>query len=107
MPTKPKERITATEARVHFGEVYRRVTENDETIIIERNGKPGAVILSIDAYEALGGNPPGTGWLEAARRSHEAFRPFFEQHPDYDIVEAIHEMREERDEQIHDAVFGR
>jgi prevent-host-death family protein len=52
-PTKLRERITATEARVHFGEIYRRVTENDETIVIERNGKPGAVILSIEAYEQL------------------------------------------------------
>ena len=33
--TKPTNRISATEARVHFGEIYRRVTENDETIIVD------------------------------------------------------------------------
>ncbi len=104
---KPNARITATEARVHFGEIYRRVAENDETIVVERNGKPGVVILSVDAYEELSGETPAPNWLEAAQRSAEAFRPFFEANPDYDVVEMIREMREERDEQILDAVLGR
>jgi prevent-host-death family protein len=72
---RSKDRITATEARVHFGEVYRRVTENDEMIVIERNGKPGAVILSIKAYEQLRplhGENRRPYWLENALRVGQA-----------------------------------
>ncbi len=101
------DRVTATEARVHFGEIYRRVTENDETIIIERNGRPGAVLISIEEYEALRGAPAAAGWLDAMRQSQHAFRPFFQKHPEFDVVETIRTMRDERSEQIRDAVSGR
>lgn len=104
---KPNDHITATEAKVHFGEIYRRVAENDETIVVERNGKPGVVMMSVETFEALGGENSRPNWLEAARKSADAFRPFFEANPDFDIEQMIHDMRDERDEQIHDAVFGR
>lgn len=105
---KSNDHISATEAKVHFGEIYRRVSENDETIVVERNGKPGVVLLSVDAFEAMGGEVESRpNWWAAMLRSQEAFRPFLEQNPDFDIVELIHEMREERDEQIIDAVLGR
>jgi prevent-host-death family protein len=105
--TKPTDRISATEARVHFGEIYRRVTENDETIIVERNGKPGAVLISFDLYEALSKGTEIGGWWDAILQSQAAFRPFLEQNPDFDAVEIIREMRDERDEQITNAVLGR
>ncbi|WP_236630108.1 type II toxin-antitoxin system Phd/YefM family antitoxin [Thermus thermamylovorans] len=49
-----KRRLSATEARVHFGEVLRRVGEG-EVILVEGRGKPLAVILSPEAYERLKG----------------------------------------------------
>ncbi len=49
MPTT----ITATEARVHFGAVLRRVAEDGEIFIVTKNGKPVAVILPIKEYERL------------------------------------------------------
>jgi prevent-host-death family protein len=45
--------ISATEARVHFGQWLRRVVEHDEAVIVERGGKPEAVLLSIDSYNRL------------------------------------------------------
>ena len=44
--------ITATEARIHFGELLRRIQE-EETIIVERSGRPAAVLMSIQAFEEL------------------------------------------------------
>ena len=45
--------LSATQARVRFGEVIRRVSEQDETIIVERGGERRVVILSIREYERL------------------------------------------------------
>jgi len=41
--------MTATEARVHFGELMRR-TKAGETITITRRGKPVAVAMSYALY---------------------------------------------------------
>jgi prevent-host-death family protein len=45
--------VTATEARIRFGELIRRVAENRESVIVERGGKPQAVVLSVSEYERL------------------------------------------------------
>lgn len=44
--------MTATEARVHFGELMRR-TRAGETITITRRGKPVAVAMSYALYQEL------------------------------------------------------
>ena len=45
--------LSATEARVHFGALLRRVVEQDETVVVERGGKPQVVVMSMPAYERL------------------------------------------------------
>lgn len=100
---KQRDRITATEARVHFGEVYRRVTENDETIIVERNGKPGAVILSIDAYEALGGSGAESempNWYLNMVTVATEYREAHKGEPMIDGVDLVRASREERDAEL-------
>ncbi len=47
--------MSATEARVHFGELMRRVVEGQEPVIVERGGKPKVVVLSVAEYERLRG----------------------------------------------------
>lgn len=107
--TKPTNRVSATEARVHFGEIYRRVTENDEMIVVERNGRPGAVIISIDAYEALtvpeadiGMAPEGDlpDWYLHMVNVASEFRAAHKGEPTTDGVELIHASREERDAEL-------
>lgn len=44
--------MSATEARVHFGELMRR-TKAGETITITRRGKPVAVAMSYARYQEL------------------------------------------------------
>jgi prevent-host-death family protein len=43
--------IAATEARIHFGDVLRRVHNNHEQLIVEKDGLPVAAILSHAEYE--------------------------------------------------------
>lgn len=45
--------MTATEARIHFGELMREVVEQDRTVVIERGGKPHVVMLSVEEYARL------------------------------------------------------
>ncbi len=45
--------IPATEVKNRFGRVLRQVTQSDDPIIIERDGKPVAVLVSIAAWQAL------------------------------------------------------
>jgi prevent-host-death family protein len=45
--------VNATEARVRFGEMIRRVLNDQETIIVERFGEPQVVILSLVEYHRL------------------------------------------------------
>ena len=45
--------ISATEAKNRFGRLLRDVTLSDEAVVVERDGKPVAVVLSIAAYERL------------------------------------------------------
>ena len=43
--------LPATEVKNRFGAVLREINRTGGPILIERSGKPVAVILSIDAYE--------------------------------------------------------
>ena len=45
--------ISATEARIRFGELMRRAVESHEHIFVERGGKSYVVVLSVDEYERL------------------------------------------------------
>ncbi len=43
--------IPATEARIHFGEVLKRVYRSAEHLIVEKDGLPVAVIMGHAEYE--------------------------------------------------------
>jgi prevent-host-death family protein len=45
--------VTATEARIHFGEMIRRACLEREPIVVEKDGIPAVVILSVGEYEEL------------------------------------------------------
>jgi prevent-host-death family protein len=62
--------MTATEARVHFGELMRR-TKAGETITITRRGKPVAVTMSVRLYEELKARKAARDAAEAAARLRE------------------------------------
>jgi prevent-host-death family protein len=94
--------ISATEARIHLGALMQQVIERQESVIVERGGKPQVVILSVAEYERLKAEKQ-ENWREvlaqaahlraeiAARRGNQ---------PLPSSEEIIRQMREERDEQL-------
>jgi prevent-host-death family protein len=80
--------MTATETRVHFGEVLRLVNEDCDHIVVERGGKPLAVILSVQQYEKLT-ETPEEDWLERARLSRERVAAWRGNKPLPDVDELI------------------
>ena len=50
-----KKTLSATEVKNRFGRVLREVSLTGGPIVVERDSKPVAVILSIDEYERIFG----------------------------------------------------
>jgi prevent-host-death family protein len=48
-----KHTISATNARIHFGELMQRVVEHQEPVIVERSGTPYVVMIPVEKYERL------------------------------------------------------
>jgi prevent-host-death family protein len=93
MAVSPIRTVSATEVKNRFGAVLRDVARAGGPILVERDGRPVAVILSIEAYEETCRVPPPPAperlelarsafgmwagrediddrWLEAGRRWH-------------------------------------
>lgn len=99
--------ISATEARVHFGEVLRGVSEDNAIYVVERNGEAQAVVISPEEFERLQRGVQTADWVELARKSREAFRPLMESGNVPNIEDLIREEREKRDAHILAVVSGR
>ena len=97
--------MSATQARVNFGEVMRQVVEQDRPIIVERAGKPQVVILSIDTYEQLVAAQTGDRdelLLEQAKVLRERIRTRLGDANPPTPEEIITQMREERTRELTD-----
>jgi prevent-host-death family protein len=98
-------KISATEARIHFGELMRKVTESGEAYIVERDGKPQVVVLSATEYEQLHRATARDEWsdtLAAAARLREKIAGRRGGIPLPPVEDLIRQLREERDEQLLD-----
>jgi prevent-host-death family protein len=98
-------KMTATDARVHFGEVMRRAVEQGEHIIVERSGRPQVVILSVAAYEKMKTAQQREDWREALARAVEVgarVRARRKGQPLTPPEDVIRHVREERDAQFDD-----
>ena len=45
--------VSAYEARTKFGEILDAVRYRKEPVVVEKNGRPAAVIVDLEAYQAL------------------------------------------------------
>jgi prevent-host-death family protein len=45
--------VTALDARTNFGKLLRRVEDEGESVVIEKRGRPRAVLLSVRDYVRL------------------------------------------------------
>lgn len=50
--------VTALDARANFGKLLRRVEDEGRSLVIEKRGSPGAVLLSIGDYVRLAAPEP-------------------------------------------------
>lgn len=66
--------VSATEARVHFGDILRRVGERGETILVEKGGRLQAVVMGAAEYERLLARTEPGAWREKALRARELVR---------------------------------
>ncbi|MCX6020363.1 MAG: type II toxin-antitoxin system Phd/YefM family antitoxin [Chloroflexi bacterium] len=87
-------RISSDEARAHFTDVLGSVFSTKEPIIVERNGKPLAVMISPEQYETMRQE------IDRAWRSIETVQ---QRNADKDadevlrdITEAVEAVRQER-----------
>jgi prevent-host-death family protein len=90
--------LSATEAKVRFGEVLRNVAERDEVFVVERSGRPQAVILSLTEYRRLVDNQrQPEDWRDKVLRVREAVRAELGGRVLPAPEEVIRDAREERD----------
>lgn len=61
--------VSATEARIHLGELMREVIESQEPVIIERSGRPHVVLLSVSEYGRLKAAQPRDTWREGLEQA--------------------------------------
>jgi len=64
-------KISALTARTQLGQIMNRAVENNDRFLVERNGEPAVLILSVTDYVKTFAHPPD--WLEkswdSAKRS--------------------------------------
>ncbi|MDO9129006.1 MAG: type II toxin-antitoxin system prevent-host-death family antitoxin [Anaerolineales bacterium] len=93
--------VSATQARIHFGEIMRRA--RTEPVIVERDGKPEVVVISKQEYDRLATAAPKPDWRKMLAETHALIRAEL---GDREIQpspeEVIRQGREERDEQLLD-----
>lgn len=95
--------VTATEARVRFGEMMRHVVEDDEAIIVERDGRPQVVMISIDAYELhKAQKPKEPTWQTMLEKTHDLVAQELGNRKLPAVDEIIRQIREERDAHLQD-----
>ena len=94
--------VSATEARVHFGEVMRKAKSGP--VIVERDGKADVVVISKQEYDRLVENVPKPDWWSMVEELHAKLRVELAGRTLPDPAEIIRQGREERDEQLFNSL---
>jgi prevent-host-death family protein len=81
--------MSATDARVHFGEVIRIVNTSGDHIVVEKDGRRAAIILSPVQFDELTRHFDAEEFIERARNSRERVASWFKDQPFPDIDELI------------------
>jgi prevent-host-death family protein len=92
--------VSATEARIRFGELMRQAVENHETIIVERGGKSHVVLMSVEEYERLQRRQQEGDWKELVRRARAQIQAELGDRTLPRPEEILDRVREGRDEQL-------
>ncbi len=92
--------VSATEARIRFGELMRRAVESREPIVVERGGKSHVVVMSVDEYNRLLRGQHRGNWRELVHQARAQIRTELGERELPPSEEILQQMREERDEQL-------
>lgn len=92
--------VSATEARIHFGELTRRAVEQRKPIVVERSGQPHVVILAYDQYERLLDQQKPADWRESVQRARAQIEKELKGRRLPPPAQVLARAREERDEQL-------
>jgi len=92
--------VSATEARIRFGELMRQAVENHETIVVERGGKSHVVVLSVEQYERLLKTAERGDWKELVRGARAQIQADLAGRELPQSEEILDQLREARDEQL-------
>ncbi len=93
--------VTATEARVRFGELMRRVAGGQGAVVVEKDGEPLVVILSLEDYSRLkAGKREKPDWQSKLDHAHKLIAADLGDRRLPDAAEMIRELRKERDAQL-------
>jgi len=88
--------VNIAEACIYFEELMREVVEKHETIIVEQDGQPRIVVLSVEDYRRLKAAQLRSPWEETRREIHARRRG----EPVLPPEEIIWEMRKEQDAEL-------
>ncbi|MCX7689687.1 type II toxin-antitoxin system Phd/YefM family antitoxin [Thermoflexus sp.] len=95
--------VSATQARIHFGELIRWVTETQQPAIVERDGQPCVVVLPVEVYRRLQEAQGRPQWQEVLNQVREFRAQLQAQRSGQPLPppeEVIWEIREERDAEL-------
>lgn len=92
--------VSATDARIRFGEIMRRAKKGP--VIVERGGKPEVVVISKKEYDLLISNVPQKDWRQLLDEAHESVREDLKGRELPNPAVMLQQAREIRDEQLND-----
>jgi prevent-host-death family protein len=97
--------VSATDARVHFGELMRQVMETGKAVTVERGGKPAVVVVPVAEYERMRDRERQhlEDWHRRLDAIHARIAAEIGDRPVPDTGELIREMREERSRELDEA----
>ena len=94
-------KVSATEARIHFGELMQSVIQEQGPVIVEKSGKPQIVLLSVEHYKRLQQNK-AQNWLSQLEQTHALIAAERKGEAAPDTADIVRRMREERDARLLD-----
>src|SRR4030042_5040517 len=92
--------VSATEARIRFGELMRHAVETQEAIIVERGGKSYVVIMSVEEYERLLKRQQQDEWKDLVHGARAQIHADLGGRTLPRPEEILEQVREGRDEQL-------
>ena len=93
--------VSATEARIHFGEIMQDAVLHQQPIVVERAGKPQVVILAYELYQQLAGNEQ-ENWQARLARAQAKLDAYLAGKELSSAVDMLEEGRRIRDEELAD-----